>query len=165
MRRRTLAAILLCLLGAIGCGDPPPVVVRDTLTTMNELADLMLHIDDEDSAQEVLKTKVEPLKKKWEKVRKRQEEFSKFDKEQKDELREALEQLKPESKAAGKRLKEQIQRITAIKNRTRGSTKSLAEAAKLPEEFKPHASSWQPPDAGPNAWLDDPLKGMEPKKR
>jgi hypothetical protein len=165
MRRRTLAAVLLCLLGVAGCGDPPRVVVRDTLTTMNELADIMLEINDESSAQDVLKTKVEPLKKKWEKVRKRQEEFSKLDKEQKDELTQALENVKAEGKAAGKRLKEQVQRITAIKDRTRGSTKSLTEAAKLPEEFKPHATSWQSPEAGASAWLDDPLKGMEPKKR
>jgi hypothetical protein len=161
------AGLMGLLAGAAGCGDPPRVVVRDTLTTMNEVADVLMDINDESTAKDVLKSQIEPLKKKWENVRKRQEEFSKFDKEHKTELKEALDGLMQERKATGARLKAQIARLNEIRRRTTGPVTSLTAAAKVPEDFKPFASGWRPPGTRPDAWLDDPLKGLEPqfKKR
>jgi hypothetical protein len=110
------AGFLLLLLGAIGCGDTPRIIMRDVLTTLNELGDDLIEVDDEGTAKFVMKEKIEPLKKKWDTITKRIEPFSKFDKEQKDEVIAALEALTPESKATGKRVMAQMARITKIRD-------------------------------------------------
>src|SRR5438105_524041 len=115
MRRAPVAAGVACLLGCVlGCGDPPRVVLRDTLTTLNELADIMLEVTDEKSAEEAVTTKIELLEKKWDKVTKRQQEFSRLDSEDKKKLADAIEPLEGEEKATVKRLTDQMKRIKAL---------------------------------------------------
>ncbi len=92
-RRRYLFAVFCVMVTILGCGDTPRVVLRDVLTTWNELADLMYTIpDDPETAEEfagdLIKKKLEPLKKKWEAVEKRVGKLQKLEKEQREELEE-----------------------------------------------------------------------------
>src|SRR3712207_6702590 len=95
MKKQVYLVALFAALGVIaGCGDSPKVMLRDSLSTWNELADVLGQIPNDESAEEVagqvFKNKVEPLKKKWEKnVKERTKEFSKFDRDKKKDLEEA----------------------------------------------------------------------------
>jgi hypothetical protein len=117
MRRATLVAGLALLLGAAtGCGDPPRVVVRDTLTQLNELCDSLVDVNDEKTAGDFLNLRLETLTKKYEKIRTRQQDFFRFDKDQKKELAEDITRVLPEGDATGKRLEGQLKRIGGIAN-------------------------------------------------
>ncbi len=108
-QRRSLCLFFCLTLVALGCGDSPHKVMRDTVTTWNELADLLVQIPDDpetadDYAQVLLKGKMDELKKKWEIVNKRTEQFGKYGKEEKKELENAIEDLKSEAKYSLARL-------------------------------------------------------------
>jgi hypothetical protein len=164
MRRATLVTgVLFLLVSATGCGDTPRVVLRDTLNTWNEAADCMVEIVDEDSAQEIMKGKVEPLKKKWDGVTKRLQEFSKFDKEQKQDLLDTIEPLILEAGAATKRLKRQADRISDIRNRLAGKdSTNLSAAAKIPDLFKLSYVGNYDGSGSPDK-LANPFEGLKPK--
>jgi hypothetical protein len=159
------------LLGAaVGCGDPPRVVLRDTLATLNEMGDAMIEVYDEASAEEALKTRIDPLKKKWENVKKRQQEFTKLDKEDKVLLSAAIDPLEPEEQATVKRLMEQGKRIKGIRDQLlrQGGGKggagkdtypSLAALQDLPSAYLPP----DPEDKSPTPKPKGPLQALRPK--
>ena len=106
--RRSLLA-LFCVTALVGCGDTPHTVLRDVVTSMNELADFAGLIPDnnetaEEVAEAVYKTKMMQLKTKWEGSGSSLQDFSLFDKEKKREADEAVEQLKDESRMALRRV-------------------------------------------------------------
>ena len=169
MRRAVVVGGLLCLLGAAGCGDPPHRVLRDTLTTLNEAADALMLIKDEESALTVIKTKIEPLRKKWQLVRKRQDEFRNMDKDDKAELAELLLNYVAESKATGQRLAGQGARLSALRDqlmRGRGGNPDtalpgLSAAAKVPAEFIGGGG----PGVDAAMAMKDPLAPLNPQKK
>jgi hypothetical protein len=108
-RRRSLFVFLGLTAAILGCSDTPDVVLRDVVTTWNELADIMAEIPDdpdeperaEEVAAEILKKDVgrmETFKKKWEAVKKRFDKFSKLDKEQRKSLNAAVKDRKDEAR-------------------------------------------------------------------
>jgi hypothetical protein len=102
--RRTLFVLCCLTLGLLGCGDSPRVMLRDTITTWNELADMMSTIPGDNpeaaeaAAEAIVKGPLARLKKRWEGISKRLEKFSKLDKEGKKDLDEAVKDLAEDAK-------------------------------------------------------------------
>ncbi len=73
MKRFTTRGCLLLLLfvGIVGCGETPHGIFRDAITCRNELADVMVRVGDEESAEPFMETKVEKIEKKFAKLRER----------------------------------------------------------------------------------------------
>jgi hypothetical protein len=156
-RVRLVAGVLLLLGSVAGCGDPPRVVLRDVLTTLNEVADSLLEVDDEDTATKVMTERIEPLKKKFEVVKKRVENFRKFDKDEKKELAETIEPMLPEGMATAKRLKEQADRLTRLRSRLpKKDAPNLSAAIKVADEFQPSYGG------SDKKGLKNPLEDLKP---
>src|SRR5262249_14270923 len=107
MSRKLHPVAFLCLAAlASGCSDSPRVLLRDTLTTWNELADALHRIPDdperaEEVAEQLLKFEIKSLKEKMEKVKKRfsiKLEGDKLDKDERKALAAAMEELKEEAR-------------------------------------------------------------------
>jgi hypothetical protein len=109
--------VVLLALGLAGCGDTPRTIFRDAVTTYNELADVMVRVADEESAERRNKAKVEAIKKKWASLQTRAQMFSRFDKEEKKAILPALMSIMDERLEVGIRLDEQIERLTEIRYR------------------------------------------------
>jgi hypothetical protein len=121
MNRRTCSCALVCLTFlAAGCGDSSRTILRDALTTWNELADVTTRIPGdpdnkpeeidaeqvEEVAGQLLKNELELLKKKMEKIKKKagEDRFSKPDKDERPVLYGAVTDLKEEAQFAIGRL-------------------------------------------------------------
>ena len=100
MRRHNHLLAFFCLtLALLGCGDTPPVVFRDAITTWNELADTVAEIpDDPETAEEVagtlVKTRLDVLEKKWKEVQKRVGKIQKGEKEERESGNETIKDMK-----------------------------------------------------------------------
>jgi hypothetical protein len=131
MHRRTYLFAMSCLTFIIlGCGDTPHVILRDAVTSWNELADTLYEIpDDPDTAEEVagqlVKRKLKALKEKFDEVKKRTQKFQKADKDERGAVNDAIENLHEEAKFAGNRLAAQAAvegRLRAIIAKVRAKT-------------------------------------------
>jgi hypothetical protein len=171
MHRRTKLFAMSCLTFIIlGCGDTPHVVLRDTVTSWNELADTLYEIpDDPDTAEEVagqlLKRKLKVLKEKYDEIKKRIQNFQKADKDQRPAVNEAFEDLHEEAKFAGARLAAQgrLRAIIAkVQAKTGQPTPNLEACAAFSGQFaitlpsdtkkfpavETFGASWRLPGAG-----------------
>ena len=73
-----LGAVLCWLGAACGCGDSPNMTLRDTLNARNELVDVLLKVNDDESARTASATEVKKIQKRWDDgIRKRLEELQK----------------------------------------------------------------------------------------
>lgn len=109
--------LVLLVLGLTGCGDTPRTIFRDAVTTYNELADVMVRVADEESAEYWAKAKVEAIKKKWASLQTRAQMLGRLDKEEKKAILPAFISLLDERLEAQIRLEEQIERLTEIRYR------------------------------------------------
>jgi hypothetical protein len=131
MNRRVSILFGFVLAGAtVGCGDTPPVVLRDVLTTWNEVTDVAVQIpDDPETADEVaerlLKNDLEVLKKKWDPIKKRVSKLGELDAPGRQAFTEAIDDLKDEAQyTIGRVASEfggtvQVSKLNAIKVRGR----------------------------------------------
>jgi hypothetical protein len=170
MHRRTYLLAMSCLTFVIlGCGDTPHVILRDAVTSWNELADTLYEIpDDPDTAEEVagqlLKRRLKVLKEKFDEVKKRTQKFQKADKDERGAVNEAVENLHEEAKFAGTRLAAQgrLRAIMAkVQAKTGQPTPNLETCASIFTQFtitlpsdekkfpavKKFAASWNLPGA------------------
>jgi hypothetical protein len=115
MRRRNHLLAFFCLtLVVLGCGDTPHVILRDAITTWNELADTVAEIPDdperaEEVAAELVKTRLDVLSKKWkDSIQKRVSTFQKADKDQRVGVNAAVADLKDNAEFTMGRLASQF---------------------------------------------------------
>ena len=144
MHRRTYLFAMSCLTFVIlGCGDTPRVILRDTVTSWNELTDTLYEIpDDPDTAEEVagqlLKRRIKALKEKFDEIKKRTQKFQKADKDERPAVNEAMEDLHEEARFAGTRLAAQgrLRAIIAkVQAKTGQPTPNLEACASLFTQF------------------------------
>jgi hypothetical protein len=110
--------VLFLALAALGCGDTPQALFRDVITSRNELADVMVRVSDEESAQPYIKSKVDKIKKKWDHIKERAEKQFK-DSSEDENLQKQLAQVTidmlDEMVATDMRIWEQVNRLTEIR--------------------------------------------------
>jgi hypothetical protein len=102
----------------VGCGDSVSLILRDLVTTTNEIADTISRIPDNDDydepAEDFVKIKVPKFKKKFEGITHRAEVYNVPDKDQKKEMMAAAAYWLPELKATMDRGKKEMDRIDLI---------------------------------------------------
>lgn len=107
--------VLLSSAGSIGCVDTVPAVLRDGISTRNELGDILLQANDEESANSLAKSKLEPLKKKWEAIANRSKISKDMDAKQKAEAADFMLRQVDELTESDLRVAEAVDRLKEIR--------------------------------------------------
>jgi hypothetical protein len=178
-RRLRLAAVLVLLLGASGCGDNPSVIIHDCLVFWNEVCDYMLLANDDETAKTMLEVEFKCLKLKHDNLKERIDKRLKnnVDDDQKREYNGAFLDYYDEKVATGQRLYHARQRIDGViagikEKDASASTDNLAKLRDWPKSylFASEASSnpsFTGKEAGPRGyprWGDGLIPMTFPRK-
>lgn len=118
MHRPILILLFVVAISTPGCGHTPYTIFRQAITLRNEMADTMMKVTDEESAERIYKTKFEPLKKRWEDFTHiAEKEFKEYDDKQKEGIGKAFELFLEEAKKTEERMIAQEERIKSLRQR------------------------------------------------
>jgi hypothetical protein len=134
--------LALVLTSVAGCSDSFDQIFHDILAFYNEVADVMLRTDDEETAKEVMAIQNKLYKAKWDRIKDRlAKRVDQMDKEQREDMANAFLDYYDEMKATADRLTHATARLKAViaainEKDSSASTASLKSLADLPNSFK-----------------------------